>query len=92
MTFSRKQQQRDITVLQLLSTLPTHPYDLERKLLAMGQWWSTHGAVNLRLKRLQAEGLVTNAWETPQYGRARLVYSITEAGVACLHRTGIVHT
>jgi DNA-binding PadR family transcriptional regulator len=89
MTLSRKKQQRDIAILQLLSTLPTHPYDLERQLLAMGQWWSTHGAVNLRLKRLQVDGLVTSAWETPQNSRARLVCSITEAGIAYLQRVGI---
>ena len=61
MTLSRKQQQRDIATLQLLSTLPTHPYDLERQLLAMGAWWSRKGGVHKYLKDLQAEGLVSCA-------------------------------
>jgi DNA-binding PadR family transcriptional regulator len=92
MPLSRLQQQRDVAVLELLCALPSHPYGLERQLAAQGHTWSTHGAVNQRLKRLQEEGLVTNAWETPQNGRARLIYSITEAGVACLQRIGVVHT
>jgi DNA-binding PadR family transcriptional regulator len=88
MILSRKQQQRDITVLQLLCALPTHAYDLERQLAALGHTWSTHGAVNQHLKSLREEGLVTSAWETPQNSRARLIYSITEAGMAYLQRVG----
>jgi DNA-binding PadR family transcriptional regulator len=87
MTVSRKLQERDVAVLQLLWAMPTHPYDLERQLSALGYTWSTHGAVIRHLKGLQAAGLVTSAWETPQDGRARLIYTVTEAGVAYLQRT-----
>jgi DNA-binding PadR family transcriptional regulator len=38
------------------------------------------------MKRLQGDELVTSVWETPQNGRARLIYSITEAGIAYLQR------
>jgi hypothetical protein len=57
---SAKQQHRDLLILQLLSILPTHAFDLERQLLAMGAWWSLKGDVHKHLKGLQAEGLVTN--------------------------------
>lgn len=89
MTLSRTQQQRDITILQLVSSLPTHPYDLEQQLLVMGQWWSRKGGVHKQLKSLQDEGLVTSTWQTPQNGRARLIYSITEAGIAYFQRVAI---
>jgi DNA-binding PadR family transcriptional regulator len=69
--------------------MPTHAYDLERQLLAMEQWWSRKGGVHRHLKGLYRQGLVINAWEIPHEGKPRLVYSITEAGVAYLQRMGI---
>jgi PadR family transcriptional regulator, regulatory protein PadR len=66
--------------------MPTHPYDLERQLLAMGEWWSRKGGVHRHLKGLQADGMVTSAWHFPSAGPARLVYTITEAGIAYLRR------
>ena len=89
MSISRLQQQRDATILQLLCTMPTHAYDLERQLLAMGEWWSRKGGVHRHLKGLQAEGLVTSAWEIPVQGKPRLVYTITEAGHAYVQRRGM---
>jgi DNA-binding PadR family transcriptional regulator len=89
MTISRLQQQRDATILQLLSSMPTHAHDLERQLLAMGQWWCRKGKIHQHLKGLQAEGLVTSAWEIPAQGRPRLVYTITETGRAYMQRRGM---
>src|SRR5215469_15602891 len=89
MTYSPKQQQRDLVILQLLSILPTYAYDLERHLLAMGQWWSLKGGVHKHLKSLQAEGLVTSTWDFPVAGPARLVYTITEEGMAYVKRISI---
>ena len=65
-------QQRSVAILQLLWALPSHLYDIERQLAALEYMWSTHGAVIRHLKGLQADGLVTSVWETPQYGCARL--------------------
>jgi DNA-binding PadR family transcriptional regulator len=76
----------DVAILLLLVALPTHPYDLERPLAAFGYVWSKPGTVNQRLKRLRAEGLATSVWETPQHGRARLIYSISADGIAYLRR------
>jgi DNA-binding PadR family transcriptional regulator len=89
MTCSYKQQQRDLLILQLLCSLPTHAYDLERQLLAMGAWWCRKGGVHQHLKGLQAQGLVTSGWDLPDAGPARLVYTITEAGNACVQRAGM---
>jgi DNA-binding PadR family transcriptional regulator len=89
MTLSRLQQQRDTTILHLLSSLPTHAYGLERQLLAMGEWWCRKGGVHRHLKGLAQEGLVTSAWEIPREGKPRLVYSITEEGRAYVQRTTI---
>jgi DNA-binding PadR family transcriptional regulator len=91
-TLSPKQQQRDLDLLPLLCILPTHAYDLERQLLAMGAWWSHKGGIHQHLKGLQAQGLVTSAWDFPDAGPARLVYTITEEGCAYVQRVGIVHT
>jgi PadR family transcriptional regulator, regulatory protein PadR len=78
-----------VAVLQLLCAVSTHPYDVQRSLSALGYAWNTHGAIIQHLKSLQAEGLVTSDWETPQNGRARMVYSITEAGVAYVQGVGL---
>jgi len=91
-TRSPKQQQRDVVILQLLCALLTHAYDLERQLLAMSEWWSRKRGVHKHLICLQAEGLVTSAWDFSDAGPARLVYTITEAGMAYVQRTGAVHT
>ena len=79
----------DVAILLLLVALPTNPYDLEQPLAAFGYVWSTSGTVSIRLKRLAEEGLVLRTWETPGNERPRLIYSITEAGMAYLRRAAL---
>jgi DNA-binding PadR family transcriptional regulator len=46
------------------------------------------GGFHQHLKGLQEAGLVTSAWDFPTAGPARLVYTITEAGMAYVQRVG----
>lgn len=66
--------------------MPTNPYDLEQPLASFGYVWSKPGSVSTRLKRLAQEGLVSRTWETTGNDRPRLIYSLTDAGMAYLQR------
>lgn len=76
--------QLDVAILLLLVALPTNPYDLVRPLATFGYVWSKPGTVSLRLKQLAQEGLVVGTWETAGSDRPRLIYTVTEAGLAYL--------
>jgi predicted transcriptional regulator len=67
----------DRTILLLLLAMPTYPYDLHRQLVALGHACGTGRTVHYHVKLLTQDGLVASAWETPQNGGARLIYSIT---------------
>jgi DNA-binding PadR family transcriptional regulator len=55
--------------------------------LALGCPYYVHSApVYDALKRLEQDGLLTRRWEIQEAGPARVIYTITEAGIAYLQR------
>jgi DNA-binding PadR family transcriptional regulator len=79
----------DVAILLLLYAIPTHAADLERQIAEFGYVWSRSGGIHLHLKRLAHEGLVSSAWNVPGNEQPRLIYSITQAGIAYLQRMTI---
>jgi DNA-binding PadR family transcriptional regulator len=85
----RKSHQLDVAILSLINAMPTYGHELRATLPALGFPYYVHSApVYDALKRLEQDGLVTRRWEIQQAGPARVIYTITEAGVAYLQRQG----
>lgn len=78
-----------ITVLGLLLHRPMHGYEMQQLLqLSATQQWADvlPGSIYHALKKLLSEGLVELHDDTPEGGRPRAVYAITEAGHAEFRR------
>lgn len=83
----KKSYQLDLAILSLVNATPTYGYDLRATLPALGFPYYVHSApVYDALKRLEQDGLVTRRWEIQEAGPARVIYTITEAGIAYLQR------
>ncbi len=69
-------------LLLLLHKGPSHGYDLMNNLHELGlETYPADASVMYRLLRdLEAQGMVTSAWETDSAGPPRRVYRLTEAG------------
>jgi DNA-binding PadR family transcriptional regulator len=85
----RQRYSLDVAILLLLVAMPTTSSDLEQPLATFGYMWSTPGMVGQHLRQLAQDGLVARTWDTSGNDRPRLIYSITEAGLAYLRRVGI---
>ena len=86
----RKSHKLDVAILTLVSVTPTYGYDLRTALPALGFPYYVHSApVYDALKHLEQDGLVTRKWELQEASPARVVYTITEAGIAYLQRVGM---
>jgi PadR family transcriptional regulator, regulatory protein PadR len=86
----RKSHKLDLAILSLVNAMPTYGHDLRAALPALGFPYYVHSApVYDVLKRLEQDGLVVRRWEIQNAGPARVVYTITEAGIAYLQRVGI---
>jgi PadR family transcriptional regulator PadR len=75
-------------ILSVLATAPSHGYAIAREIerrssdvLRLGE-----GSLYPALRSLEADGLVSSAWETQPSGPARKVYSLTDSGHAELAR------
>ncbi len=75
-----------LLILATLETGPAHGYALARTIEKR-----TENALQLRegtlypaLHTLERDGLIQSAWETPENGRERKVYTLTESGQAKL--------
>ena len=71
-----------LLILATLRDSPAHGYALARTIEQR-----TENALQLRegtlypaLHSLERDGLIQSAWETPEHGRERKVYTLTEAG------------
>jgi PadR family transcriptional regulator PadR len=69
-------------ILAVLAGAPRHGYGIAREIerrseqaLSLGE-----GSLYPALRLLEADGLVTSAWEPQPSGPARKVYSLTDAG------------
>jgi DNA-binding PadR family transcriptional regulator len=83
----RKSYQLDVAILTLINATPTYGYDLRAALPALGFPFFVRAApIYDSLKRLEQDGLVTRHWEIQEAGPARVVYTITEDGIAYLQR------
>jgi PadR family transcriptional regulator PadR len=83
----RKSHKLELALLPLLNAMPTYGHDLRATLPALGFPYFVHSApVYDALKWLEQHGLVTRRWEIQEAGPARVVYTITEAGIAYLQR------
>lgn len=76
----------EVFVLQLLTREPLYGYALVQQLDALGQLVAGEGTVYPVLRRLEAAGHVSSAWEQREAGNPRKYYTITEGGRAFLER------
>lgn len=83
----------EMLVLQLLSIRPCHGYELIVRLRESGQGWLDlkEGTLYPILYRLEEEGHITSAWNSPESGVhggkvPRRIYTVTEQGQALLAR------
>jgi len=67
-------------LLLLLCDGPAHGYDLVERLAPFG-FSSEPPVVYRNLRRMEAEGLVSSAWDTSGKGPARRIYRLTAKGV-----------
>jgi PadR family transcriptional regulator PadR len=73
-------------LLLLLAESPAHGYELLERLEAVPEApHADRGHLYRSLRRLEDEGLVTSAWQTPETGAARRVYTLTADGKAALN-------
>jgi DNA-binding PadR family transcriptional regulator len=76
-----------VAILSLINAVPTYGHELRATLPALGFPYYVHSApVYYALKRLEQDGLVTRHWEIQEAGPARVIYTITEDGIAYLQR------
>lgn len=72
-------------MLLLLAERAAHGYELLERLAAMPEApGADRGHLYRTLRRLDDEGLVTSAWEMPQPGPPRHIYTLTADGVVAL--------
>lgn len=72
-------------LLLLLAENPAHGYELLERLKTLPDAPSAdRGHLYRTLRRLEEQGLVTSAWETPQPGPARHTYALTAGGLQAL--------
>jgi len=76
----------EVFVLQLLTREPLYGYALVQELESLGQLVAGEGTVYPVLRRLEAAGHVSSAWEQQGAGNPRKYYTITESGRAFLER------
>ncbi len=78
----------DVLILKTLSRAPMHGYAISRWLReATGDAFQVQeGALYPALRRLEARGLVTGAWEITDTGRQAKVYRLTAEGEEELRR------
>lgn len=74
-------------MLAVLAEGPSHGYELARRIGEIPDFLDQAPDVSgiyRFLKTLESRGMVVSDWETPDSGRARRVFSITESGRECL--------
>ena len=81
----------ELMILTILSRESLHGYGISQKLAALTHdvFQVNPGSLFPSLYRLEQDDLVTRAWEIQEAGPARVVYTITEAGIAYLQRFGM---
>ena len=85
----RTSQKLEAGILTLLLAMPTYAYDLRAPLAALGlPYYANSKPIYRVLKALEQDGMVTRRWDIQEAGPARVIYSITEAGIAYLERIG----
>lgn len=75
--------------LLLLSEGPRHGYELLAELSERGYGSADPGGLYRALRSMEDEGLVTSSWEHGDFGPARRVYAITDAGHQALHESAM---
>lgn len=76
-------------ILAAIATESLHGYSILSRLAKMGLFKdSKPDATGLYrfLKAMEDRGLVTSAWDMPQRGPAKRVFTLTAAGVSCLSK------
>jgi DNA-binding PadR family transcriptional regulator len=74
-------------LLLLLAESPGHGYELLERIELVAEAPSAdRGHLYRSLRRLEREGLVGSAWETPRAGPARRIYTLTDDGAVALER------
>jgi PadR family transcriptional regulator PadR len=77
-------------LLLLLVEAPSHGYALEERLAGIGRFGLPAGSVYRELRRMEAAGTVTSAWEMAEEGGSpRRTYEITDLGRQWLDRAVI---
>jgi len=71
-------------VLVILREYTTYGYELMERTLQLGFEAMNPGTLYRTLRKMEQEGLCNSEWETASAGRARRMYSITNAGEAYL--------
>lgn len=74
-------------VMAFLAQGEAHGYQIARRLSGMRMFAGRepdHPGIYRALKEMADEGLVTSSWETGEAGRAKKVFTLTEAGAECL--------
>ena len=69
-----------VLILQLLADEPLYGYAIVRRLEALGDFVAGEGTVYPVLRRLEANGLLSSAWQSAETGNPRKYYSLTEDG------------
>ena len=86
----RKSHKLEVALLSLVLTMPSYGYALRAALPSLGfPYYVNSDPIYQALYRLEQDGLVTRRWEIQEAGPARVVYTITDAGVAYLQRVGM---
>jgi DNA-binding PadR family transcriptional regulator len=86
----RKSHTLDMAILSLVNAMPSYGYALRAALPSLGfPYYVNSDPIYQALYRLEQDGLVTRAWDIQEAGPARLIYSITEAGIAYLQRQNL---
>ena len=71
-------------VLVILREYTTYGYELMERTLQLGFEAMNPGTLYRTLRKMEQDGLCDSEWETASAGRARRMYSITNAGEAYL--------
>src|SRR5258708_32055351 len=72
-------------VLLLLREWSSYGYELMERMASFGFAMMNPGTFYRALRQMEKDGMVNSAWDTSGGGPARRIYSITEAGEACLN-------
>lgn len=87
MTFSARGTYLRSCALLLLTEGPRHGYELLAELSERGYGSADPGGLYRALRAMEEEGLVTSSWEHGDFGPARRVYAITDAGIEALRES-----